>query len=113
MADPAKFALDVGNYRLAPVELHNLIAIVLPAIEVLVGIFILAAIWLRAAALVTTALTVMFLIVILSALARGLNIECGCFGTIGGRHVGLVNLAIDGTLLCLSALLMWRSRDGG
>jgi hypothetical protein len=33
-----------------------------------------------------------------------LNIERGCFGTIGGQHVGLVNLAIDSTLFFLAAL---------
>ena len=56
-------------------------------------------------------LTVMFFVLIVSALARGLNIECGCFGTIGGKHIGLVNLAIDSTLLVLAALLARRSKD--
>jgi hypothetical protein len=40
-----------------------------------------------------------------------LNIECGCFGTVGGQHVGLVNLAIDATLFFLAALLARRSKD--
>lgn len=111
IADPAKFALDVSNYRLVPHELINLVAIVMPWIEVVAGSFVLAGIWLRAAALVITSLTVLFAVVIGSALARGLNIECGCFGTIGGKHIGLVNLAIDATLFCLAALLAWRSGD--
>jgi putative oxidoreductase len=111
IADPAKFALDVANYRLLPPELINLVAILLPWIEMVAGLFVLASIWLRASALVLTCLTVMFLVVILSALARGLNIECGCFGTIGGRHVGLVNLAIDATLFIFAALLFVRSKD--
>ncbi len=111
IADPAKFALDVGNYRLVPHALVNLVAILVPWIEVTAGSFVLAGIWLRAAALVVTSLTVMFFAVIVSALARGLNIECGCFGTMGGKHVGLVNLAIDSTLCFLAALLARRSRD--
>src|ERR1035437_8761183 len=85
IADPAKFAVDVSNYRLVPHELINLVAILVPWIEGAVGSFVLAGIWLRAAALVITSLTVMFFAVIVSALARGLNIECGCFGTVGGR----------------------------
>jgi len=68
--------------------------------------------WVRVAALVITSLTVMFLFVIGSALVRGLNIECGCFGTIGGRHIGVVNLVIDATLFFLAALLMRRTQDG-
>jgi len=111
MADPAKFVLDVGNYRLVPHELINLMAILIPWIEITAGAFVLAGIWLRAAALVITGLTAMFFTVIVSALARGLNIECGCFGTVGGRHVGLVNLAVDATLFVLAALLAGRSQD--
>lgn len=111
MADPGKFAVDVGNYRLLPHEMVHLVAIVLPGIEVVAGVCVLAGIRLKAAALVITSLTVIFLAVIVSALARGLNIECGCFGTVGGRHIGLVNLAIDSTLLCLAALLVKRA-DG-
>ena len=111
VADPAKFALDVGNYRLVPHAMLNPVAVLLPWIEVTAGSFLLAGVWTRAAALVITSLTAMFFTVIVSALARGLNIECGCFGTIGGRHVGLVNLAIDSTLLCLAAWLAARSGD--
>ena len=112
MADPAKFVLDVGNYRLVPDELINLVAILIPWIEITAGVFVLAGIWLRAAALVITGLTALFFAVIVSALARGLNIECGCFGTIGGKHIGWVNLAIDSTLLFLAGLLVLRSKDG-
>lgn len=111
VADPAKFALDVGHYRLLPHELINLVAILLPWVEIVAGLFVLSGIWLREAALVITSLTVMFAVAIVSALARGLNIECGCFGTIGGRHVGLANLAIDATLFFLAALLFLRSKD--
>ena len=53
------------------------------------GAFVLTGVWLRAAALLITSLTAMFFLLIVSALVRGLNIECGCFGTIGGRHIGL------------------------
>jgi hypothetical protein len=65
----------------------------------------------RPAPVVITSLKVMFLAVIVSALARGLNIECGCFGTMGGKHIGLFNLAIDSKLFILAALLARRSRD--
>ncbi len=110
IADPAKFALDVANYRLAPHEMINLVAILVPWVEVAAGSFVLAGIWVRAAALVIASLTAMFSIVIVSALVRGLNIECGCFGTVGGQHVGLVNLAIDALLFSLATILAGRAR---
>jgi uncharacterized membrane protein YphA (DoxX/SURF4 family) len=105
IANPAKFAIDVSNYRLLPHEWINLVAILMPWMEVVAGAFVLTGIWLRAAAMVITSMTVMFAVVIMSALARGLNIECGCFGTLGGKHIGLVNLLIDTTLFCLAAWL--------
>jgi uncharacterized membrane protein YphA (DoxX/SURF4 family) len=111
IADPAKFALDVSHYRLAPYEMINLVAILVPWIEVTVGLFVVTGIWLRAATLVIIGLSLMFLVVISSALVRGLNIECGCFGTVGGKHIGWVNLAIDSTLLLLALILVSRS-DG-
>jgi len=110
VANPEKFALDVSNYRLLPAQMINLVAIFIPWIEITAGLFVLAGIWLRAAALVIASLTVVFFCIIVSALARGLNIECGCFGTVGGKHVGLMNLAIDTSLFLLAALLAWRTR---
>ncbi len=112
IADPAKFADDVSHYRLVPYALLNLVAILLPWIEVVAGLFVLVGVWLRASACLITCLTALFFGLIVSALARGLNIECGCFGTLGGKHVGLVNLAIDSTLFLLAALLASRSKDG-
>lgn len=109
IADPAKFVLDVENYRLVPHMLLHLVAIFIPWIEVVTGLFVLAGIWQRAAALIITLLTLMFAVVISSALARGLNIECGCFGTVGGKHIGLTNLAIDATLFSLAAVLVWQA----
>ena len=113
VADPAKFALDIGHYRLAPHRLVNLVAVLLPWIEVVTGSFVLAGVWLRASALLLASLTALFFLVIVSALARGLNIECGCFGTVGGRHVGLVNLAIDTALFALAACLAKRAKASG
>jgi len=112
VADPARFAGDVGNYRILPHALVNLTAILLPAIEVVAGLFVLAGVWLRAAALVVTSLTGLFFLLITSALVRGLNIECGCFGTLGGRHAGIASLGIDSALLLFAALLAVRAGRG-
>ena len=108
---PAKFATDVSNYRLVPHELIHLVAILLPWVEVVAGFAVLSGIWLRAGTMIIVAMTTMFFIVINSALVRGLNIECGCFGTVGGRHIGLVNLAVDSVLLGLSLWLFKRTRN--
>lgn len=111
IADPGKFAADVSNYRLVPHEMLHSVAIFLPWVELVAGLSVLSGFWLRGGAVLITAMTVMFFVAITSALARGLNIECGCFGTVGGKHIGLVNLAIDSALMCLASLLVWRTRE--
>ena len=107
--DPARFASVVDNYRLVPYELINIIAILVPWIEAVAGLCVITGIWLRPAALIVTVLTWIFLLAVSSALARGLSIECGCFGTIGGKKIGLQNLAIDLALFCLAAVLIGRT----
>ena len=111
IADPAAFSHDVANFRLLPHSGINFVAVVLPWIEVLAGLSVLTGFWLRSGVLMIIALTTVFLFAILSALTRGLNIECGCFGTLGGTTIGLRSLAIDLGFLCLAALLMWRTRS--
>ena len=108
---PAGFAVDVSNYRLVPHGLINLVAIVLPWIELVAGVCVITGFWLRSGALLIAVMTAMFFFVIISALARGLNIECGCFGTIAGKTIGLQTLAIDFFFFCLAALLIWRTRN--
>lgn len=107
---PAEFAVAVGHYRLLPLAGDNLVALTLPWVEVTAGLFVLAGVWLRAAALVIALLTAGFMVAILSALARGLNIECGCFGTVDGRPIGVTSLALDTGLMALAGWLVRRTR---
>ena len=109
--DPATFATDIGNYRLLPHEWNNLLAITLPWIEVVAGVLLIAGIWARASALVIAVMLVVFLAAIGQAVARGLNISCGCFGTVEGRKVGLVALAQDVAMLAAAAWLCWREKE--
>lgn len=109
VADPGKFAEAVANYRLLPHELINLVAITLPWIEIAAGLFLVVGIWVRASAWLINMMTVVFIAGIASAVARGLNIECGCFGTVGGRHVGLLAIAEDLGLLACGLWLVWKA----
>lgn len=76
---PSKFAEVIYNYRLLPVELVNICAILVPWIEVLIGVMLLIGIWVDASAFMLSGITFVFTFLIISAIFRGLNIECGCF----------------------------------
>ena len=86
--DPSHFAHDVSAYRILPTPLVNVFAIFLPYIELLAGIGLLTGFWLDACSAIISILTVIFLIAAISAMARGLNIECGCFTLSSHGKVG-------------------------
>jgi len=79
ITNPQKFAEIIYNYRLLPIELLNLCAVIVPWLEAFIGLALLLGIWVETAALLLSVITVIFIILIISAILRGLDIECGCF----------------------------------
>lgn len=104
IANPELFARAVSNYRLLPVNLVNLFSIFLPWVEALCGLLLITGPFTRSGALIAAAMLGMFVVAIVLALARGLDIECGCFDTTEGRRIGLKLLAED---LVLLAMCVW------
>mgnify|MGYP002397447221 CR=1 FL=1 len=81
--DVQSFAGTVAAYQLLPYTLNYLVAATLPWVEMLAGGLLLANRHVRAATLVLTALISLFVVVLLSVVLRGLEIDCGCFGSAG------------------------------
>jgi putative oxidoreductase len=109
--DPSQFSADIANYRMLPHEWINLLAITLPWVEVAAGLLLITGPWKRASALAIMLMMVVFLAAISQATARGLNIKCGCFGTVEGRKVGLIALAEDFAMFAGALWLTWRETD--
>lgn len=106
IADPAGFAQAIYNYRLLPDALLHPFALLLPWLEAVVGAALIAGLARRGAALLAAGMTVMFIAAVGTALARGLDISCGCFHTRGGDGVGTSLLLRDLALLaaCVTPL---------
>ena len=79
LMDPPSFAHMVWNYRILPDELVNLQAILLPGVELVVGVALVLGVWPRAAALLAGLMLVQFLVALTWALAAGTPVICGCF----------------------------------
>jgi len=107
IADPAGFARAIFHYRLLPTALLHPFALLLPWLEAVAGVALLIGLLRRGAALLATAMTVMFLGAIAAALARGLDITCGCFHTEGGHAVGVGLLWRDLALLAACVAPLW------
>jgi uncharacterized membrane protein YphA (DoxX/SURF4 family) len=80
VTDPYSSATSVRAYQILPVNLANLLGFILPFAEVAIGIFLIVGIWVRLNALAGGALMIMFIIAIGQAWARGISLDCGCFG---------------------------------
>jgi uncharacterized membrane protein YphA (DoxX/SURF4 family) len=106
LADPAAFALEIHNYQLFP-ALAPWLAATLPAVELAIGAAIVAGTrpWLRAGGVACAGMMVVFTAAVGSAVARGINISCGCFGS-GSSPVTLATVARDVVLLVATVALL-------
>jgi putative oxidoreductase len=89
-----EFAGNIANFRLLPPQLNQVLALILPWMEIIAGVLLFFNLWVRAAGIVSTALFSAFFVAVVSALIRGLDIDCGCFGP-HSTKLGLVTLAMD------------------
>lgn len=114
LPDPAGSVRAVRAYDLLPESLVPTVGHLLPVVEVVVGAALVLGLLTRGAAVISALLFVMFIVGIASVWARGISIECGCFGG-GGAKAGAAasypwEIARDVGLLALSVLLVWWRR---
>jgi len=106
IGDPAAFATQIHHYRLIPVGVENLLAILLPWVELLAGLALVLGVRARSGAWLSAAMMAVFTLAVSAAVARGLDIECGCFGTADASRVGgmklLENLLLTGAAFVAS-----------
>ncbi|MBZ5639142.1 MAG: hypothetical protein LAO51_10375 [Acidobacteriia bacterium] len=108
IGDLPAFALQVHNFRIAPVWSENLIAMALPWVELVAALSLLLGVRPRAGAVVVTALMAGFTVGVILAMARGLDFECGCFGTADHTRVGAIKLLENLAMLGVSLVaLRW------
>jgi putative oxidoreductase len=80
---PAEFADNIAAYLLVPYWLVNPLAVFMPWLELVSGLFLLAGVRVRAACVLICGMLVMFIGAIISALIQDTPIGCGCFQSIG------------------------------
>lgn len=110
---PADFARIVYHYQLVGPSQHvgpwaaNLLAIVLPWTEVVVGLSLITGVWRREAAGLAAALLAVFVIAVSAALLRGIDIQnCGCFSVTGEGRAAGVKLILGDLAMLLGALVV-------
>ncbi len=114
VTDGAASVRAVRAYDLLPESVVPTVGHALPALEIVVGLALVLGALSRWVAVVSALLQAAFIVGIASAWARGLQIDCGCFGG-GGFDADATSkypweIARDSGLLLLSLWLIWRPR---
>jgi putative oxidoreductase len=109
IVDPQSFADNVAAYRLLPIHIVNIFAMILPWVELLVGFSLLNSVALRSGALLAAIMNVVFLAAAASAMARGLDVDCGCF-TVAKSKVGWALIGRDTAFLAMAILVLLHRR---
>jgi Methylamine utilisation protein MauE len=105
------FADNISAYRLLPPSLINATALILPCFEITLAVSLC---WQRTRPAALTGLIILcsiFIMVLLQALARGLIIDCGCFGkSKQDASLQQMQMAIVRNLLILTACFFLKMR---
>jgi hypothetical protein len=118
LMDPAAFAKAITNYHvvlpLIGQNYVNLTALFLPALEGIAGMAILSNRTKRAAAWIMSALMILFILMVFQAVLRGLNIDCGCFGSSEAAaskatKVGWFKLLENSGMLAMALFVYYRA----
>ncbi|WP_229073121.1 MauE/DoxX family redox-associated membrane protein [Actinoplanes sp. DH11] len=116
VGDLAASARAVHAYQLMPYDISKIVGAAQPFLEIALGLLLLAGLAVRLTAGISAVLLVIFIAGIVSAWARGLQIDCGCFSTGGELAAGSdpaygVDILRDLGFLALAGILLWRPRS--
>jgi len=113
--NPAHAAMAVRAYQVLPVTLANILGYALPWVEMGAGLALVIGVAVKAAAIIGGGLMVVFIVAIAQAWARGLSIDCGCFGgggTVAPGHTAYVQEILRDTGLTALAVYLFRFPHG-
>jgi len=97
IADPVAFSTNIDNYHITPIAINNLTALIIPWVELIIGLSLITGVFLDGASILSMALLVFFIFIITQAYMRGISLHCGCFKT-----------AVDPGLGDLKQEMLWR-----
>jgi len=107
IADLSAFAGSVHNFHLEPflpMAATNLLAMTIPWVELVAGLALVAGVRPRAGAFVYVALLAVFTVGVITAMARGLSFDCGCFGKAGAGPIGALKLAENLSMMAVGVI---------
>ena len=91
--DPAGFSKNIHNFHVTPIAVENLAALIIPWMELIIGVFLIFGVFLEGSTSITIGLYIFFIIILSQAVFRGIDVHCGCFKT--EADVGVTDLRFE------------------
>ena len=107
--EPGDFARSISNYHIVPFGIENIVALILPWLELLIGMGLILGIMDDGSVQISAILLIMFILMIGRAMLRGFNIECGC-GLKEGEMIGLNKILENIVFLGGAYIVMQRKK---
>ena len=82
--NPAKFMDSIEAYKLLPSIFVHPMAVIIPWMQIVCGLFFIFDIYAQSSALILSGLLLVYTVAIAQAFARGMSMDCGCFDLIEG-----------------------------
>ena len=101
-----EFAKAIYNYKFLPSALINIFAIVLPYVELIAGLFLIAGIYVRGSSFLILLMLIIFIIALAQAYLRGLDINCACFSLENPEQKSDIFTRIIEDILLLAATII-------
>lgn len=104
--EPWDFSRAIWNFRIVPLPLIPPLALWLPVLELVAALAVLIGLLYRGGVFCLTALSAAFAVGIASAMARGLDIDCGCFGDAATSEANLSHLGLNLVMVAAGIILL-------
>jgi uncharacterized membrane protein YphA (DoxX/SURF4 family) len=104
-----EFAGQIAGFEILPQALIAPLALLLPFVEVALGVYLTIGLFTRVAAGFAAVQLLIFAIAIASAVVRGISASCGCFGPQDQTVTSWPEVARDVALMLLAAFVAWRA----
>jgi len=112
IAFPDQFMSSILAYNVLPISLVPIIGYSLPWIELFVGVFLVVGLFTKETALVASVLLFVFIVVLATAVARGIDMDCGCFGSMPLLEgINFPGAILRDVILFVLACLLWRKQN--
>ena len=111
LANPDDFAKNIANYKILPFFLINIVAIILPWMEIILGLFIIFGLFIKASSYMISVIMTVFTLLVLLTILRGIDISCGCFSSdLNSSPIGWQKF-IENVLLTMISLVIYYSNE--